>query len=269
MKRSNTLLVINTIAFAVLLLVLIPCTTICAQGITFPPTEADWENNRTLREDLRPLNVFNLATQPIIDGQISPNEWTGATSYEVRDPGTNDLLGTILSGLTESKYLYIATDWIVNNNSDPNFGGGNAWRFGTSDAQGSVNSGNSTWFEIYVQEDGAEDIVMAREAISEDTLQSGTFIAGSAYDIDAGSFFNGSNWQYELYMGEGTGLNGCILPSYHWEWQQLDPVPGDGAWVPVYDGSVHNAVPEPTTMLLLGSGLAGLFGFGRKRLFKT
>jgi len=41
---------------------------------------------------------------------------------------------------------------LYNTNPDPAFGGGNAWRVGTSSRRGPQYSGDSNWYEIYVQE---------------------------------------------------------------------------------------------------------------------
>jgi len=72
--------------------------------------------------------------------------------------------------------------------------------------------------------------------------------------------------------GPGTGPNGGagILPDGS-PAILLDDGPGiqpNGLGI-LLDGSSATPVPEPSTMLLLGSGLIGLAGYGRKKFFKN
>jgi hypothetical protein len=64
--------------------------------------------------------------------------------------------------------------------------------------------------------------------------------------------------RFEIDLKDTDLLSGKGI-AFHW---------GETCGNDVIEGFVANPVPEPATMLLLGSGLIGLAGFGRKKLLK-
>ena len=85
----------------------------------------------------------------------------------------------------------------------------------------------------------------------------------ATYSLDIGSLFvtwpNGQALSASLTIHEDERTVG------HPEWNG-DIILGDSVFTLDYDNA--DPVPEPATMLLLGSGLAGLAGFGRRKFFK-
>ncbi len=235
---------------------------IWAQAGPFPdkPDETDWLNNKTSREDLRPLEFGDLLSAPVIDGQISPGEWAGATQYQVYS-GPN-LLGVLYFGAYGNR-VYTANDWLYNDNPNPLIGAGNAWRIGTSSGPGPGNV--DSFFDVFVEATtpGSPN-VWYRPARPTEEWQAGDpdwTAAPSTLLANAGWNAGTQNWQYELGLGDPFPL----LPvCWHWEWRQIDPRPDDGFWEPVYDGSVHHT-PEPALIQLPALLLLGGLGLLRRK----
>jgi hypothetical protein len=66
-------------------------------------------------------------------------------------------------------------------------------------------------------------------------------------------------------LGSAIDFNGYEINSIGLVIESIPPIPGTfNAIINVYGDPISEPIPEPTTMLLLGSGLIGLVGFRRK-----
>ena len=120
-----------------------------------------------------------------------------------------------------------------------------------------LNSTGLTWTDFHMN---VLSLGFPPTFIPDNTANNGTTYTGPGTDQ-----LSGGNTIIDI-----IGLNIPDTATYSFT---LDILSGELGWQlfgypTVTDGNGSSSVPEPTTMLLLGSGLIGLAGYGRKKFFK-
>jgi len=201
------------------------------------------------------LGLFGaLAAVPASAGTLYSNGaandeflgWTINFGYSVSDSFTLSANSTV-TGATFDAWLYpgdtlSTVDWSI---GTAEFGGASA----TADTTGVFKETNEYGYDIYSESISIPDLPLAADTTYWFTLQDASVPSGNPVFWDMN---NGPSVAWENTLGN---LNGVEEPGSNSETFQIL-------------GNAGPVVPEPSSFLLLGSGLAGLAGL-LKRKFRA